>query len=317
MRSPIKIGRLEKVPLRDLWAHEAQNLTVWLAENLNLISDEIGINLTFVERERNIGPFFADIVAEDDRQRLVIIENQLERSDHDHLGKLVTYISNLDAGAAVWITPNPREQHKVAVEWLNKYLPEDIYIFLIMIEAFRIGESDVAPKLTVVAGPSSLNKAIGVEQKESATRHIARKAFWTRLLDRAKLQTQLHSSVSPNEDTWLSTGAGISGLTYTYVVNRNTARVEFVIGSSDKSANKKIFDALALHTTEIEARFGGRLEWTRHDESKVSYIRHNIVGGREGEQAQVDEVQDKMIDAMIRLEYSLRPEIDRLREARR
>jgi len=100
-------------------------------QNLDFISDAIGIDPAFVEREKSAGDFFVDILAETGDGDLVVIENQLERTDHDHLGKLITYMSNLDAKIAIWITSQPRPEHEKAVQWLNETLPADTGFYLI------------------------------------------------------------------------------------------------------------------------------------------------------------------------------------------
>ena len=140
--------------MRELWAHEARDFTTWLAENLDLLGETLGIpQLTLVQREAAAGVFSADILADDGQERLVVIENQLEGTDHDHLGKLITYLSNLDAKIAVWITSASRPEHERAIHWLNEILPADMAFYLLQIEAYRIGDSAPAPKFTVVLVP--------------------------------------------------------------------------------------------------------------------------------------------------------------------
>ena len=163
------IARLTRVPLRELWAHEARDFTTWLAENLDLLGEALGIpHLTLVQREAAAGVFSADILADDGQERLVVIENQLESTNHDHLGKLITYLSNLDAKIAVWITSAPRPEHERAVHWLNEILPADMAFYLLQIEAYRIGDSAPAPKFTVVAGPTREARQAGEQKKEFA-----------------------------------------------------------------------------------------------------------------------------------------------------
>jgi hypothetical protein len=210
----MQIGRLEKVPLHELWRHEARDFTTWLAQNLDLLGEKLGIELALVQQEAAAGPFSADILAEDAQGNPVIIENQLERTDHDHLGKLVTYLSNLEAKAAIWITSEPRPEHEKAIHWLNEVVPADTAFYLVQIEAYRIGDSAPAPLLTVVAGPSPEAHQIGEQKEELAERHILRKAFWTDLLARARERTSLHAKIGPTIENWVSTGAGKSGLGY-------------------------------------------------------------------------------------------------------
>ncbi len=172
------ISRLEKLPLRELWKHEAHGFTKWLVDNLDFVSEATGIELTLVEREAAAGPFSADILAEDAKGNPVIIENQLEQTNHDHLGKIITYMSNLDAKTAIWITSDPRPEHEKAVHWLNETLPADTAFYLLQIQAFRIGDSDPAPHISIVAGPSLESKQVGGQKKELAERHLLRMEFW-------------------------------------------------------------------------------------------------------------------------------------------
>ncbi len=167
------IGRLERVPLRELWPDEARDFTPWLADNLDLLAEHLGLQLALVEQEASAGDFAVDIVAETEKGDTVVIENQLERTDHDHLGKLITYLSNLDAKVAIWITANPRAEHEKAVQWLNELAPADTAFYLVKVEAYRIEESPPAPLFTVVAGPSAESREIGSRKKELAERHIS------------------------------------------------------------------------------------------------------------------------------------------------
>jgi hypothetical protein len=306
------IARLEKLELREIWKHEAHSFTRWLAENLDFISDAIGVDLTLVEREASLGPFSADILAEDSQGHSVVIENQLEQTDHDHLGKLITYMSNLDAKTAIWITKNPRPEHEKAVHWLNETLPADTAFYLLRIEAFKIGNSDPAPLLTVVAGPSLESKQVGGQKKELAERHLLRKEFWTQLLERAKSKTKVFERISPGTDNWVGASAGKSGLAFNFVIRMGNAQVEFYIDRSKAEENKKIFDALLLKKDEVEEMFGEKLEWQRLDNRQASRIRYLIEEHGLMDQEYWPKLQEQLIDAMIRLTQALLPEIQKL-----
>jgi hypothetical protein len=307
------ISRLEPVPLRALWASEARDFTTWLAENLDLLGETLGLDLSLVEQEASAGPFSADILAEDGNSNPVIIENQLERTDHDHLGKLITYLSNLDAKTAIWITSDPRPEHEQAIHWLNEVLPADTAFYLIKIEAYRIEGSPPAPALTIVAGPTLEARQAGAQKKELAERHILRLEFWKQLLDRAGQKTSLHAQISPSKENWISTGAGKSGLGYNYVVRMSDGQVELYIDRGDADENKSIFDALQARREEIEQVFGEPLEWQRLNERRASRIRYVIPNGGLRDDDRWPEIQERLIDAMVRLERALKPEIRRLK----
>ena len=307
------IARLEPVALRDLWRHEAHDFTTWLANNLDLLSNAIGTDLSLVGTETSAGAFSADILAEDSQGNSVIIENQLERTDHDHLGKLITYMSNLEAKIAIWVTSDPRPEHETAVHWLNEALPADTGFYLVKIQAYRIGDSSPAPLLTVVAGPTEAAREIGQQKKDLAERHIRRLQFWEQLLERAKPQTSLHARISPGKESWISAGAGRTGLGYNYVILQDGARVELYIDTGDGELNKMIFDALADNRQKIEDTFGMPLHWQRLDDKRACRIAHIIsIGGLADEDSWLA-LQHQMIDAMVALERTLQPHIKGLK----
>lgn len=307
------ISKLEKVPLRTIWHDEARDFTAWLADNLEFLSEALGLSLSLVEREAAAGPFAADILAEDASGNLVIIENQLARTDHDHLGKLIVYLSNLEAKTAIWITSDPRPEHEAAIHWLNETLPADIALYLVKLEAYRIGDSPPAPLLTIVAGPSPEAKQIGGQKKELAQRHMLRLEFWGQLLERAKERTGLHARISPSKDNFISAGAGKSGLTFAYVIRMGDAQVELYIDQVDAEANKRIFDQLFANKEQIEAAFGGPLEWQRLNDRRACRICHRLTLGGLADRDRWPDIQEAMIDSMVRLEQALKPQIKHLR----
>ncbi len=307
------IGKLEPVPLRDLWAHEATQFTPWLAENLDLLGEQIGLTLTLVEEEGNAGDFSVDIVAQTPEGHTVIIENQLERTDHDHLGKLITYLSTLEAKVAIWISPSPRPEHERAIHWLNEVAPADTSFYLVKVEAFRIGDSPPAPLFTVIAGPSPEGRQIGARKRELAERHILLREFWTQLLERARKRTSLHARRKPTTDYWIETGAGMSGVKYIYVLLKDRARIELYIDTGDEAENKRLFDALFAHKDEIEAAFGEPLDWQRLDHRRASRIAYVLPGGGLPDQERWPQIQEAMIEAMVRFERAFKPHIRALR----
>lgn len=312
-RTNMHISRLEPVPLRELWRNEARDFTAWLAENLDFLGETLSVDLSLVEQEASAGAFAVDILAEDGNGNPVIIENQLERTNHDHLGKLITYMSNLDAKVAVWITSGPRPEHEKAVHWLNEALPADTAFYLIRIEAYRIGNSPPAPLLTIVAGPSPEAKQIGDQKKELAQRHLLRLEFWGQLLERAKERTSLHARKSPTKENWIGTGTGRRGLSLNYVIRMESTRVELYIDTGEAEANKSIFDQLVSNKDPIEDAFGAPLDWQRLDDRRACRICHHLAVGGLADRDRWPEIQDAMIDAMVSLEQALKPHIKRLR----
>ncbi len=182
-----KIGSLQRVPLREVWSHEAQDFTPWLEENIDELNNAIDLSLSVVEREQAAGDFSVDLVAEDESGNPVIIENQLERSNHDHLGKLITYLTAIGAKAAIWIVSDPRPEHISAISWLNESSSAAFY--LLKLEAVRIEDSPPAPMLTLIVGSSEESQEVGETRREFTERYSLRRRFWTQLLERAKEET--------------------------------------------------------------------------------------------------------------------------------
>jgi len=307
------ISRLIPVPLRELWKHEARDFSTWLAGNLDFLGEVIGMSLSLVEQESAAGAFSVDIVAEDAGGNLVIIENQLEKTDHDHLGKLVTYMSNLNAKTAIWITSQPRPEHERAVQWLNEILPADTAFYLIKLEAYRIANSPPAPLLTVVAGPSEESRKIGSHRKDLAERNARHREFWQGLIEKLQGRTRLHANLSPSMQHWLSAGAGKSGLGFNYVILKDGWRVELYIDTPDQETNKRYFDYFYEHKEEIEKSFGESLRWNRKDNRRASSIEY-VARGKQGlkDRDAWPRIQESMIDAMSRLHKALSPYIKKL-----
>lgn len=218
----MSIGKIKKIPLREIWNHEARNFTTWLSLNIDTLNEILGMNFSVLQKEKDVGDFSLDVLAEDGDGNLVIIENQLEKTDHDHLGKLVTYLTNLNAKTAVWITSHPRDEHVKAINWLNEFTADDISFYVVKVEAIKIEDSKAAPLFTVVAQPTETSKQIGKEKKEMAERHHFRKDFWSTLLELSKQKTHLHSNVSSCIYSWIGTGAGKAGINYNYTLPMTT-----------------------------------------------------------------------------------------------
>lgn len=306
------IGKLEKVSLREIWKSE-RHFTRWLEENIEILNDRLDLSLSVVEREKRAGTFAADLLAEDSDGRAVIIENQLEKTNHDHLGKVLTYLTSLDAKTAIWISGDPRPEHTKAVNWLNEATPRDVSFYLVKVEGVRIEGSPPAPLFSVICAPEG-TKDIGGTKEEFAERHLKRREFWKQLLEKSRQRTKLHANISPSVSNWIGTGAGKSGLAYNYVITMDSGAVELYIdkGKDAEETNKQIFDALYAKKEEIEADFGDGLKWGHVEGRRACRIRFTFEEAGLKDEDKWDDLQDKMIDAMIRLERSLAKHIKRL-----
>lgn len=307
------VGKIERVRIRDIFKFEDRHFTTWMEENIEALNEQLGLQLTCTARELRVGTFSLDIEAEDADGRRVIIENQLEKSDHDHLGKLITYLSNLDASAAIWITTEPRPEHITAIAWLNESYAADFY--LIKLEGIRIGNSEPAPLFTQIVGPSEESKDVGAIKKEDAERHHLRREFWASLQKRLKGKTNLHSNLTPTKDSWWATTSGVPGIVLLYNIFKDSWGVELCVdhGKKTEEENHQVFESIQSHQSEIEAQFGKPLQWMRQERRRLCRIRYNSdFGGGLANENQWPQIQDAMIEQMIDFERVLRPYLNKM-----
>ncbi len=303
------ISKIRRVSLREVWAHEAHDFTAWLEENLDVLNDALDLNLVDASREQAAGSFSVDLVAEDEAGDRLVIENQLEKSNHDHLGKLITYLAAMEARAAIWIVSEPRPEHIRAVGWLNESSAD---FYLLKVEAIRIGDSPAAPLLTLIAGPSEETRRVRDTKKEFGERHEIRLRWWTELLDRAKAATRLHAAISPSRYSYVATGAGKRGLSFHYAVAQHETWVHLYIdrGRGQDRENLEVFESLRAHQEEIEQAFGAPLMWQALEGKRACRILAPIIkGGYRDAEDQWPRIHEEAIDEMIRLEGALRPHI--------
>lgn len=310
MKNVSAVGKLQRVSLREVWKHEAYDFTQWLQENIDVLNTALGLNLINVDREQSAGSFSIDLVAEDEGGARVIIENQLEKSNHDHLGKLITYLTAMSARVAIWIVSEPRPEHVAAIAWLNESTDADF--FLVKVEAVRIGESPAAPLLTVIVGPSEEN-SVRSQKKELAERYDIRHNWWSRLV--AQPTAKLHAHITPGPYSWIGTTLGVRGLNLNYVVTQDDSSAELYIdrGKDSEVENKNIFDQLQAASAQINADVPHVISWERLDERRASRIRVTIPGGYRSDESQWDDIQLKLVAAMSALNAALQPHIKKLK----
>lgn len=299
------IGRLERVPLREVWQHEALDFTRWLEDHLEVLNEILELELVSAERETNAGSFSCDLLAEDASGAVIVIENQLETSDHRHLGQILTYAAALEATGAIWIVARPRPEHVKAVQWLNEQT--EVPFYLIQAEAVQIGSSAPAPLLTKIVGPSVEARAAGRARREYSELRERQHRFWSLLLTKARERTRLHGAISPQPESWVGAGAGMSGLSWNYSLRRNDTRVELYIDRGDEEENGGIFDRLVGHRNEVEDEFGEALNWDRLEQRRACRISKRLHNGGWGDEERWPAIAEATVDAMVRLEGSLRP----------
>lgn len=276
----MKIGVLTEVDIRELWKHEQYDFSNWLAEpeNTAYLNDILGLTLVEVNKEAYVGSYRCDIVAVDETDGTkVIIENQLESSNHDHLGKIITYASGLDAKVIVWIVKQAREEHRSAIEWLNNNTRGGIDFFLIELHAYKIGDSDPAPKFEVIEQPNDFIKSSKyVTLSDSLNKsQTERLTFWTQFNDEIIAHGKPFNVRKASTDHWYDVAIGNSTchIGITLVNSDSFIGVELNIGD-----DKALFDLLFSAREAIENESGLEYEWQRLDNKKTSRILHKIPG---------------------------------------
>ena len=257
------LSKLNKIELREVWSHEATDFTSWLAEpeNLDLLSQEIGVDIKLVQTEANVGRFNVDILAEEESSgKKIIIENQLEDTNHDHLGKIITYASGYDAKIIIWIVRDIREEHQKAVEWLNEHTDERIGFFLIKLELWQIESSNPAPKFEVIVSPNEWAKAIKTSSTsgELTDTKLQQLDFWTKFKAFVRTKDTKIRLQTPRPQNWYNVAMGIADGHVALTVNsrENLLGCEIYI-----SRNKDLFKFLREQKEEIEKEVGEKVEW--------------------------------------------------------
>lgn len=300
MSEVIKLGKLEEVDIRDLWAHEQYDFSKWLSkeENIELLNETVGLNLVNIDTEVFVGSYRCDLVAEDDGTGIkVIIENQLETTDHDHLGKIITYASGLKAEVIIWIVKEAREGHKSAIEWLNNNTNGSVSFFLLELKAYKIGESLPAPKFEIIEKPNDFIQSTkrGNEIEYSQTQ-ADRLEFWTEFNSYLSEKGKPFNKRKATIDHWYDVTIGVGGvhISITLVNKENKIGVDLYI-----SDNKLLFDQLLENKEEIEKHLGFPMIWDRLDNNKASRIKYYIQGLDFNNKDNYKELMDEIINKVV------------------
>lgn len=308
MTTTPELGVIERVDLRSVWANEATSFTPWLAENISKLGESLCMDLEVEQREAPVGSFSLDLLVRDvDSERVVVIENQFEETDHDHLGKLITYAAGYEAGIIVWISEEFNEKHRQALDWLNERSDQNTKFFGVKIELWKIGNSFPAPHFTLIVSPNEWqreSKRNLLERKISA-RDIKYQVFFQQLLD--KLYEMDFCKVRKAQPTFQCRFSSGFGSTYTYRAGfaiGEKARVEMYIDSGDTSRNKLLFDNICLRKEEIEIHFGNDLRWERLDDKQGSRIATYREGTIDDEDSTLEDIRSWMIDNLVQFKQN-------------
>jgi hypothetical protein len=308
------LAKLTRLDPRTVWKSEARDFTPWLAENITLLSEVLGMDLEVVTTERSVGEFAADILARDlSTGGEVVIENQFGVTDHDHLGKLLTYASGLDATALVWIAEEIRDEHRQALEWLNERTDSETMLFAIVLELLQIDESQPAVNLKPIVFPNKWQKATRrIGRAAPSPRAEAYREFFQVLIDELREKHRFTGNRVAQPQNWQTYSSGVSGVVYgTSFAQGGRARVELYIDQGDAAANKELFDWLAAKSSEIEAALGFPVQWDRLDDRRASRIAIYRPGTIESDEQTLSEIRQWMLENVMALKKQFTPLLKR------
>ena len=319
----VEIGTLSAVEVREVWPSESSDFTPWLAENADLLSEALGMDLVHEQTEAAVGRYSADLVfREVSTDKVVVVENMFGPTDHDHLGKLITYAAGLGASYAVLISPELREEHRSALNWLNSVSADDFGFFGVVLKTWRIGESLPAPRLLVEVKPDGWGRSVRADAQTtsaSSGRGSTYRRFWDEFLPVFKDRHPGWTRAAPSENHWMSFRSSRSSLmkysaAFCRLDGRNRLRAEaYIYKKGEKEATKAIFEALHDRRQEIQEAVGENLDWDRLDNKKAArislYYPDKI---RVTDEERWPEAREWLVEAMGRMRAAFNPAIGEL-----
>ena len=299
----MKLGKLKEIDIRKVWGHEQYDFSKWLSteENIKELGDTLNLSLTDIETEKLVGAYRCDILCKDELTgKTVLIENQLEKTNHDHLEKIITYASGLDASVVVWIVSSARDEHASAIEWLNKHTDDDLSFFLIEVHVFTIGESAPAPQFKVIEQPNDFaKKAKNMANSPDLNNSQAKRLeFWNKFNEVIEERGKPFNKRKATTDHWYAVAIGSSDCHISVDLVNREHKIRVGLWITD---NKNLYDHLYMHKQEIEAIADMQLYWTRLDNKKAAYICTYISGLDFNDQSNYDILMNQTIDTVLKL----------------
>jgi Domain of unknown function (DUF4268) len=274
------LGRLERVDLRDIWTTEASDFTPWMAqpENLAVLAETLGVDLELEAQEKAVGPFRADILCKDiGTDAWVLVENQLERTDHTHLGQLLTYASGLQAVTIVWIAARFTEEHRSTLDWLNKITDESFRFFGLEVELWRIGGSPAAPKFNIISKPNNWSREVAraaraIDDTALTETRIKQREYWSEFHKALDVEAgPISGNRKPQPQSWMQYSAGRANFSLNAVTNRPKKQVRAELYLTGSNA-KAFFWLLEQQKDAIEQELGYPLNWEELPGGKDSRV---------------------------------------------
>ena len=316
MTATKELARIDRLDLREVWPNEAANFTPWLAENISSLGEALGMDLELDEREARVGSYALDVLARDvGSKRSVIIENQLEVTDHTHLGQLLTYMAGFDANVIVWIAKEFRDEHREALDLLNHRTGEDTQFFGVEVELWKIDESRPAVNFKLIAMPNEWRKqTVGSVRGagSSSPREELYRGFFQELIDTLREDHRFTNARKGQPQSWYYFSAGHAQRVM-YGANfaaGGRARVDVYIDNGDTEWNKRLFDRLYELKDAIEADLGESLEWERLDERRASRIAIVRQGAIDDNEEALKDIREWMVGRLLKFKQVFGPRLD-------
>ena len=293
-----ELGIIEQMDVRQVWAHEAHDFTVWLAENLTLLGDALQMDLEPVQREAPVGDFSLDILArERHTQAIVVVENQLEWTDHSHLGQVLTYAAGHDARTIVWVSPSFRDEHRAALDWLNRWTPEEIGFFGVEIRAIRIGGSLPAPEFRLVAFPNNWSKIPPVSSERQ---------FFGSLRERF---TRERSDRVYNRGGYLVFPSGVAHTAYGVEFHDGHLRAYLWVNMGNGERKHQVFGALQAYAEEFQSELSADWFWDTHGNRGYAACGILVEGSIDDPAERLKELEDWAVEHLPKLKEVLNPRL--------
>ena len=256
----MKLGELKRIDLRVGWQHEESDFTPWMAKRIDLLAETLGLedDLEVESREEPIGRYRADLVCSSQAGK-VLVENQLDETDHSHLGQVLAYAAGVEATVVVWVAASFTEEHRAAIDWLNS-ITDGIDFFGLEIELWQIGDSDPAPKFNVVSKPNNWSRSVATLAREVTPLGQMQLEYWTKFRDVLSASNGSAGASKPAPRHWFSVPVGRGGFNLSAIADTKGGRIRaemyIQIGNSIG-----YFEALRRDSADIESELGFGLDW--------------------------------------------------------
>lgn len=271
----MNFGTIQKVSMNEIWKHEERDFTPWLKENISKLNEALGLELEVLQKEAYAGSFKLDLKAKEfGTNRIAVIENQIYKTDHTHLGQLITYASFFKAEIIIWIAQEITEEHRSAIDWLNNNTNECIHFYAVEADIIKIDDSRPALNFVLKAFPNEVSKAFANSQSnpDSEIGGLYRR-FYQGVIDELRDKHHFTNARIAQPQNWYSFTTGTKGCVYACVFTRESrVRTEVYIDAGSKEINEGVLNLLAGKRQELESKFGSQLDFEQMPKSRACRV---------------------------------------------